>query len=73
MREERWFISYRVEKDHKNVITDVTPAHWVLMKRIRSRKEVIILYAEQISLALSSELRHMAGIKFDNFGEEELC
>ena len=64
---ERWFISYRiVAKDffntdphsftlhYNSVITDISPAKWMREHGANYH----ILYAEQISTALASELVH---------------
>jgi len=78
MRNERWFISYRfakkdflfdfVEYDYSSAIIDVTPARWVMLQK----DEIHILYAEQISLALASELIHSGcGIKADYRTEDD--
>lgn len=69
MKNERWFIAFRyIEKDflsgridnaaYGSVVTDVTPARWVMYRTIGSGMETHILYAEQISLAMASELVH---------------
>lgn len=83
MNTERWFVSYKcVETDfltqqvvnieHKSTITDVTPARWLLYITLGSGMEHHILYAEQISLALASELAHGGtGIHSNYFKEEE--
>ena len=82
MDTERWFISYRyIEKDflteeiidveYKSIITDVTPARWVLYASLRTGMEHHILYAEKISLALTSELVYGGtGIHSNYFKEE---
>jgi len=82
MKTERWFISYRyIEKDFLTdevvykgygvTITDVTPARWLLYATLGMGKEHHILYAEQISLALASELAHGGtGIHTNYFKEE---
>lgn len=82
MKNERWFISYRyIEKDflteriiakgYNSTITDVTPARWLLYATLKMNREFHILYAEQISLALTSELTHGgAGIHTNYFKEE---
>ena len=82
MKTERWFISYRyIEKDfltdtilnkgYGGIITDVTPARWLLYTTLGTGREHHILYAEQISLALASELVHGGtGIHAGYFKEE---
>lgn len=82
MNLERWFISYRyIEKDfltdevikkrYSTTVTDVTPAQWLLSVSLRMGKELHILYAEKISLALASELVHGGtGIHTNYFKEE---
>jgi len=82
MNNERWFISYRfiekdflteeiVKKGYNAVITDVTPARWVLYSGLGMGREHNILYAEKISLALASELVYGgAGITSNYFRED---
>ena len=74
----RWFISYRVEHEeflltkrkitYHNIIIDTIPAEWVR----ECNNNYNILYAEQISNALASELAHGgAGIPTEYFRVEE--
>lgn len=69
IHEERWFISYKmVERDfltskikmetHGVCVTDTTPARWTMYRKLGSGYDHYVLYAEQISLALASELVH---------------
>ncbi len=68
---KRWFISYRVimrnmlEEDaasrYCNVITNVSPAQWVLESQYTLGGERVILYAEEISQGLAVELSHGGG------------
>jgi len=68
----RWFISYReITKTQSAVITDVTPAQWILRRILATNREHYICYAEQVSLALASELIHRVGIKADFYKEED--
>ncbi len=74
MIETKWFISYRAisfgmpPKEH-TVVTDVTPARWVLYRKEGTGDECHVLYAEEISPALAAELQHTAGIKTNLFKE----
>lgn len=77
MLDNRWFISYRHNKqdllfrvvyEHAVVVTNVTPAQWMRRRTLNYH----ILYAEKISPALASELMHGgAGIPADYFEEED--
>jgi len=78
MRNERWYISYRfikkdflfgeTQKGYGSIVTDVSPARWVMLQE----NETHILYAEQISLAMASELIHCGtGIKADYHKEDD--
>ncbi len=79
----RWFISYKfirrdflndevIEEKYCFVITDVSPARWTLYANVALKGERYILYAEELSLALASELIHGgAGIPTAYFKENE--
>lgn len=80
MIDTKWFISYKtyshmLEGDSviigKLVITDVTPARWVMYHSKSKNEDCIILYAEEISPALAAELTHSAGIDTEYFKEVE--
>ena len=68
---KRFFISYRVVKQsmleeaikpiYMNVITNVSPAQWVLESQYTLGGERVILYAESISVGLAVELSHGGG------------
>ena len=78
----RWFISYWgvvsdflsgevLGRGYKAVITDVSPARWILEVQRKHGGEHNILYAEQISLSLAAELTHGgAGIATDYYTRE---
>ncbi len=63
-----WFISYRVTKHsmldtavpsyYCNVITDVTPAKWLLESQYELGGDRVILYAEEIAKSMAVELSH---------------
>lgn len=65
---KKWFISYKlVTKDmleenisfkYLNVITDISPARWVLESQYNLGGERVILYAEEIPDSLAVELSH---------------
>jgi len=70
----KWFISYRtyaypVKEDV--IITDVTPARWLIYRNPGKYETCVILYAEEISPSLAAELIHAAGIKAYYFKEVE--
>lgn len=81
MIETRWFISYKTQQQVTStltgdlivvgdlVVTDVTPARWVMYHKLRKNEECIILYAEEISPALAAELTHSAGVNTEYFKE----
>lgn len=78
MIDTKWFISYktpsRVLKGDlvhlgNLVVTDVTPARWIMYRNANKNEECIILYAEEISPALAAELTHSAGIDTEYFKE----
>ena len=83
MRNERWFVSFKEfkrdflfdmlgEDAYGSVVTDTNPARWVMCHSIKFGTETHILYAEQISLALASELLHSGVcIKADYYSEDE--
>ena len=66
-----WFISYRMTTRnmiddecstvYRSVITDVTPAKWVLESQYVLGGSRVILYAEKISRGLAVELSHGGG------------
>lgn len=70
----RWFISYRtypsVYKENV-IVTDVTPARWLMYRDSSNDKKCVILYAEEISPSLAVELIHTVGIKAYYFKEVE--
>lgn len=66
---ERWLISYKfvksdflsgeiTEEGFGSVVTDVSPARWILYARIANSKDHYVMYAERISLALAVEIVH---------------
>ncbi len=74
MIETKWFISYKVVSygmppKEGTIITDVTPARWMLYRKEGTGDEHYVLYAEEISPALAAELIHTAKIKSDYFKE----
>ena len=77
MIDTKWFVSYRtyshspmIARQEDVIITDVTPARW-LMYRDNENEKHVILYAEEISPSLAAELVHAAGIKAYYFKEVE--
>ena len=73
MIDTKWFISYRTysrSTEDDTIITDVTPARW-LMYHDTAGVKCVILYAEEISPSLAAELVHAAGIKAYYFKEVE--
>ena len=74
MIETKWFISYKVysygtpPREH-SIVTDVTPARWVLYRKESTKDECFVLYAEEISPALAAELQHTAKIEADFYKE----
>ena len=76
MIEMKWFISYKVisygiPPKESVVVTDVTPARWVMYRKVGTGDEHYILYAEEISPALAAELQHTAKIESNYFKEGE--
>ena len=76
MIDMKWFISYRVLKygmppKEDIVVTDVTPARWVMYRKVGTGDDCYILYAEEISPVLAAELMHTAKIKSNFFKEVE--
>lgn len=76
MIETKWFISYRVVSygmppKETVVITDVTPARWMLYHKVGTNDDCYILYAEEISPALAAELQHTAKIETKYYKEPE--
>lgn len=74
MIETKWFISYKTYSCLSTwdlVITDVTPARWVMYHNANKNETCVILYAEEISPALAAELTHSAGIDTEYFKEVE--
>lgn len=75
----RWFISYQyIIKEflapktrrvtHNNIVVDITPAQWIAKQGTKYN----ILYAEQISHALASELVHGGAgvsVEYSDLGE----
>ncbi len=67
----RFFISYRMVKQsmledevkpiYRNVITNVSPAQWVLESQYTLGGERVVMYAEPISIGLAVELSHGGG------------
>ena len=70
----RWFISYRIYSfrvvEHV-IITDVSPARWLMYDSESRDERCVILYAEEISPSLAAELIHAAGLKAYYFKEVE--
>lgn len=74
MLDTRWFISYEIYApvlERGSLITDVTPARWLMYYCADKKEECAILYAEEISPSLAAELIHAAGIKAYYFKEVE--
>jgi len=79
MIDTKWFVSYKThypkntftKHEENSVITDVTPARWLMYNNIHGQIEYTILYAEEISPSLAAELIHAAGIKAYYFKEVE--
>jgi len=74
MIETKWFVSYKTYSrplKEGTIITDVTPARWLMYNNSCTNEEHCILYAEEISPSLAAELVHAAGIKVDYFKEVE--
>lgn len=74
MIDTRWFISYKVyfpEVKEQVIITDVTPARWLMYHNADKLETCVILYAEEISPSLAAELIHAAGLKAYYFKEIE--
>lgn len=76
MIEMKWFISYTARSHgmppkEALVITDVTPARWILYRKVGVNEDCTISYAEEISPALAAELVHTAKIKTDYYKEVE--
>jgi hypothetical protein len=74
MMDMRWFISYRVLSHgmpprESLVVTDVTPARWVMYRKVATGDSCYILYAEEISPVLAAELMHTAKIEHNFFKE----
>ena len=70
----RWFISYKTYSfppKENLVVTDVTPARWVMYRSIGTGDKCIVLYAEEISPALAVELTHVEGIETDYFKKDD--
>ena len=77
MTDTKWFVSYRtyshspmIARQEDVIITDVTPARWLMYHHMVDKK-CVILYAEEISPSLAAELVHAAGIKAYYFKEIE--
>jgi len=74
MIDTKWFVSYRTYTPTLKedvIITDVTPARWLMYHNASRNEKYVILYAEEISPSLAAELIHTAGIKVDYFKEVE--
>ena len=74
MIDTRWFISYKTYSYltiERVIVTDVSPARWMLYYNADKNKNCVILYAEEISPSLAAELIHTAGIKAYYFKEIE--
>lgn len=72
MIDTKWFISYKTYSlaiEEEIIITDVTPARWLMCRDINEEEKCVILYAEEISPSLAAELVHAAGIKAYYFKE----
>ncbi len=68
----KWFVSYEMYTpilERGSIITDVTPARWLMYHTASKNEECAILYAEEISPSLAAELVHAAGIKAYYFKE----
>jgi len=74
MIETKWFVSYKMYTPSPKedvIITDVTPARWLMYNNATRLVKYVILYAEEISPSLAAELVHAAGIKTYYFKEVE--
>ena len=76
MMDMRWFISYKIYEyglppKENLIVTDVTPARWVLYRSVGKDEKCTILYAEEITPSLAAELIHTGNIKADYFKEPE--
>ena len=74
MLDTKWFVSYKTYSPSQKedvIITDVTPARWLMYHNASRTKKYVILYAEEISPSLAAELIHAAGIKAYYFKEVE--
>lgn len=74
MIDTRWFISYKtyapVSKEDI-IVTDVSPARWLMYHNANKDGKCVILYAEEISPSLAAELIHAAGLRAYYFKEIE--
>jgi len=71
----RWFVSYKAYEyglppKEDLVITDVTPARWILYRLAGKNEKCIVLYAEEISPALAAELVHTGNIKQNYYKDD---
>lgn len=76
MIEMKWFISYKAQSfgippREGIVVTDVSPARWVLYRKVATNEDCYILYAEEITPALAAELMHTAKLESNFFKEED--
>lgn len=74
--ETKWFISYRVFEygmppKEALIITDVTPARWILYRKAGTGHDYAILYAEEITPAFAAELAHTGNIETNYFREDD--
>jgi len=72
MIDTRWFISYKIysrSPEEHTIVTDVSPARWLMYYSSLKFEKHVILYAEEISPSLAAELIHAAGIEAYYFKE----